>query len=207
MKQQILFAAIAATAILASPVGAFEAGDWTFKTGMTNVDPKQNNGSPADLDVVVDDDASLSLTGQYFFTPAVSLELLASLPFEHEYTVAGLGTGSTKHLPPTLSVQYHFNSAGKVIPYVGVGVNYTTFFSQKASGALEAFLAGSELKLDDSTGLALQAGVDYMLTDQLFFNVDVRYISIEPDAKLDGAKIGTVKINPTTVGLNIGYRF
>jgi len=38
-------------------------------------------------------------------------------------------------------------------------------------------------------------------------NVDLRYIDIEPDLKLNGTKIGTVKINPTTVGLNVGYRF
>ncbi|MGV7244750.1 OmpW family outer membrane protein, partial [Caballeronia sp. M23-90] len=28
-------------------------------------------------------------------------------------------------LPPTLLLQYYFNAAGKIRPYVGAGLNYT----------------------------------------------------------------------------------
>lgn len=207
MKKQMIIALAAVAAMASGTVSAFEAGDWIFKAGSTNVDPKQNNGSPAGLDVVVDDDTSLSLTGAYFFTPALAIELLASLPFEHEYTAGGLASGSTKHLPPTLTLQYHFNSGGTFIPYVGVGFNYTYFFSQKQSGELEAALAPAKAELDDSYGYAVQAGIDYMFTDKLFMNVDVRYIDIEPDLKVGGSKVGKVEIDPTTVGINVGYRF
>ena len=34
-----------------------------------------------------------------------------------------------RHPPPTVSVQWHFNPGGKVNPFVGLGLNYTTFFS------------------------------------------------------------------------------
>ena len=213
MNKQMIIALAAVAAMASGTASAFEAGDWVFKAGTTNVDPEQKNGSPAGLDVVVDDDSSLSLTGGYFITSAIAVELLASLPFEHDYAVAGLVGGSTKHLPPTLSIQYHFNSGGTFIPYVGIGVNYTTFFSQKTYGLLEEFrqspdgLNGAKVELDDSYGLALQAGIDYMFTEKLFMNVDVRYIDIEPDLKVGGSKVGKVEINPTTVGLNVGYRF
>ena len=40
-----------------------------------------------------------------------------------------------------------------------------------------------------------------------FMNVDVRYISIESDASLNGVGIGTVEIDPWIVGLNVGTRF
>jgi len=204
----ISLAALAATSLLISGSAvAYEAGDWRVTAGMTTVDPEQGNGSPAGLDVEVDDDTQLTFTGAYMITPAWGIELLASLPFEHNYTVAGLATGSTKHLPPTLGVQYHFNSAGKLIPYVGLGVNYTIFFSQKTTGALDQYLAGADLELQDSVGVAVQAGVDYMIDDNFFVNLDLRYINIEPDAELNGTKIGTVDINPTTVGLSLGYRF
>jgi outer membrane protein len=202
-----LAAFAAATLLLSGSVMAYEAGDWRATAGMTSIDPEQDNGSPAGLDVAVDDDTQLTFTGAYMITPAWGVELLASLPFEHDYTVAGLATGSTKHLPPTLSAQYHFNSAGRLIPYVGLGVNYTIFFSQKTTGALENFLAGADLELQNSVGVAVQAGVDYMIDDNLFVNLDLRYISIEPDAELNGAKIGTVDINPTTIGLSLGYRY
>ena len=42
-------------------------------------------------------------------------------------------------------------------PFIGGGVNYTRFFSTDTSGAL----AGSELELDDSFGLAVHAGIDF----------------------------------------------
>ena len=211
MKKQMIIAMAAVAAMASGSVMAFEGGDWTFKAGVTNVDPKQGNSGVDGLEIDVSEDSAISLTGAYFFTPGLALELLASTPFEHAYVVSNadgvLGTGSTQHLPPTLSLQYHFNSGGTIIPYVGVGVNYTVFFSQKNSAQLTESLGGATAKLDDSAGYALQAGLDYMFTDQLFMNVDLRYIDIEPDLKVDGTKVGTVKINPTTVGLNVGYRF
>ena len=36
-----------------------------------------------------------------------------------------------------MSLQYHFNSKGKVSPFLGAGLNYTTFFSEDTQGALE----------------------------------------------------------------------
>ena len=84
-------------------------------------------------------------------------------------------------------MQYHFNSGGTFIPYVGLGVNYTYFFSQKNYGDL----AGANAELDDSFGYAVQAGIDYMFTEKLYMNVDVRYIQIEPDLKVGGSKIGS----------------
>jgi outer membrane protein len=207
---QISLVGLAATWMLTSATAfAYEAGDWRATAGMTSVDPEQGNGSLAGgaLDVVVDEDTQLTFTGAYMFTPAWGLELLASLPFEHDFSLNGgtsvVAQGSTKHLPPTLSVQYHFNSAGKLIPYLGLGVNYTIFFSEKTYGALGA----EDLDLDNSVGVALQAGVDYMIDDNFFVNLDLRYIDIESDAKLNGADIGTVDINPTLVGLSLGYRF
>ena len=211
MKKQMILALAAVAAMASGSAFAFEGGDWTFKAGITNVDPKQENSGVDGLDIDVSEDTSLSLLGSYFFTPSLALELLASLPFEHAYVVSdaggALGGGSTKHLPPTLSLQYHFNSGGTIIPYVGAGINYTIFFSQKNDAALTSALGGAKAELDDSVGYALQAGIDYMFTDNLFMNLDLRYIDIEPDLKVGGTKVGTVEIDPTTVGLNIGYKF
>jgi len=211
MKKQMIIALAAVAAMASGSAMAFEGGDWTFKAGITNVDPQQDNSGVDGLDIDVSEDTALSLTGAYFFTPGLALELLASTPFEHAYVVSNetgvLGSGSTQHLPPTLSLQYHFNSGGTIIPYLGVGVNYTIFFSQENSALLTENLGGAKAELDDSAGYALQAGLDYMFTDNLFMNLDLRYIDIEPDLKIGGSKVGTVKINPTTVGINVGYKF
>ncbi|MEE4186150.1 MAG: OmpW family outer membrane protein [Gammaproteobacteria bacterium] len=198
-----LAAAVCLTTAVALPASAYDAGDWTFKAGLTNVDPEQTNGDTAVGELVIDDDSSLSLLGSYFVADNVAIELLASLPFEHDWTVGGLVGGSVQHLPPTLSLQYYFNNNSPFVPYVGLGLNYTIFFSEEAFGDL----AGANVDIEDSFGIAAQVGADYNFTDQLFMNLDVRYIQIESDVKVNGTVIGEAEINPLVVGINVGYRF
>lgn len=203
-SQTLTLAGIAAVAaLLSGPAAAYDAGEWTFKAGLTNIDPEQTNGDTLAGELVIDDDSSLSLLGTYFVADNIGIELLASLPFEHDWTVGGAVGGSVQHLPPTLSVQYFFNNNGPLVPYVGLGLNYTIFFSEEAFGDL----AGANIDLEDSFGIAAQVGADYNFTDQLFMNLDVRYIQIESDVSVNGAVIGEAEINPLVVGLNVGYRF
>ena len=111
--------------------------------------------------------------------------------------------GSTKQLPPTVSLQYHFNGNGKVSPFLGAGVNYTAFFSEDTRGALE----GQNLKLDDSWGLAAHAGIDFAVGQRSAIRVDARWIDIDTDVTLDGAKIGTVNIDPIVYGAAYVMKF
>lgn len=179
---------------------AHEAGDWLVRIGGSQVDPKSNNG-----DVVnVDADSSISATLSYMLTEHWAIDVLAAWPFEHDINLnGGPEVGSTKHLPPTVSVQYHFLPNADFQPYVGLGINYTTFFDEETTGPL----AGSDLSLDDSWGLAAQVGIDWMLGDTWFFNLDARYIDIETDAFLDGAFLEKVEIDPMVYGAHIGFRF
>ena len=107
----------------------------------------------------------------------------------------------TQQLPPVLSLQYHFNGtagAGSVSPFLGVGVNYTTFFNTDTTG----MLAGTDLDLGDSWGAAFHAGVDYKASEKDIVRVDVRYIDIETEAELDGQKLDDVAINPWVFGMS-----
>lgn len=196
-----------AAALVAGIVGggsavAHEAGDWLVKVGVTHIKPKSDNGNVINDSVGIDvgnsTRPSVSLT--YMATENIGLELLGAFPFKHDIDAAGLGNiGSTKHLPPTLSLQWHFLPDSKIQPYVGVGVNYTTFFSTKSSLG--------DLDLSDSWGLAAQVGVDIELNKNWFMNADVRYIDINSKVKLDGQRIGKVHIDPIVATVGIGYRF
>ena len=44
----------------------------------------------------------------YFFTPNIAAELILTYPQKHDVTLDGNNIGTFKHLPPTLSLQYHF---------------------------------------------------------------------------------------------------
>jgi outer membrane protein len=186
---------------LALTAGAADAADWIVRVGGHYVDPKSDN-HPV---VSVDSGQSLTFNATYMLTPNWGVELLAAWPFSHDITLNADGSrvAETKHLPPTLSLQYHFLPDGRIRPYVGAGLNATLFFDEKTTGAL----AGTDLKLDDSFGVAGQLGVDFALSDVWMINVDARWIDIDTDARLDGAGIGSVAIDPWAFGLSVGRRF
>jgi Outer membrane protein W len=181
-------------------VQAEETDRWIWRAGVHTVQPKSNNHAI----VNVDTGTMLTFGGTYLLTPNWGVEVLAALPFQHDINLNGGGqVAETDHLPPTVSVQYHFRPNANVRPYVGAGLNYTLFFDEKTRGAL----AGSKLELDPSFGLAAQAGVDISIGSMWFVNVDARWMDIDTDAKLDGAKIGTVELDPYVYGISIGRRF
>jgi len=202
-----LSCALAAAAVAAAtPALAQSRGDWTLGVGVHQVNPKSDNGTLVGgaLAVNVGSDVKPTITGEYFVADNLGIEVLAALPFKHDIDIDGLGrVGTTKHLPPVVSVQYHFNSKGKVSPFVGAGINYTTFFSEDTTGAL----AGSKLKLEDSWGLAAHAGVDCTISTNGVLRVDARWIDIDSRVKLDGEKIGTVNIDPLVYGVAYVHRF
>lgn len=210
--RQLGLIAAAAAALLSVPVAqAAEKGDLFFRLGATNIDPDDDNGfvRALDLDLEVDDDTSITFTGSYMFTDNFAVELLAATPFEHDIKVDTLGkVGSVKHLPPTLSAQWHFWPDKQITPYVGAGINWTLFFDEDTSGAL----SDGDIDVDsNSFGPALQAGVDIDINEQWFVNFDFRYIKIDTEADITIPGVGRedvdVDIDPNLYGFHVGYRF
>jgi outer membrane protein len=194
----VLLASMAATATSAAQ--AQESNEWIWRAGVHSVQPKSDNG---DL-VTVDSAVTLTFNATYLFSPSWGIEVLAALPFSHDINLNGGGkVAETKHLPPTVSLQYHFNPNGSFRPYMGAGLNYTLFFSEKTSGVL----TGTKLKLDPSFGPAAQVGIDIALNADWAINVDARWMDIDTDAHVNGVDVGTVEIDPYAFGLSIGRRF
>lgn len=187
----------ALVAVLAMPALAQQAGDWTVGVGVGSVMPKDDNGTVAgNLDVEVDNDTRPTLTVEYFLRDNIGIELLAATPFEHDVNIDGVGkVGTVKHLPPTLSLNYHFETNTPFKPYIGAGLNWTSFWGEKTSGPL----AGADLDLKHSFGVALQAGADYWVNDKSAIRGTLRWIDIDSDVYLNGAKVGTVEIDPLVV--------
>jgi outer membrane protein len=195
-----LSAAIALSIGFAGTAAAFEPGDWLVRVGASYVSPGSNNHET----VSVESATSATINFSYMMTDCWALELLAAYPFKHDLELQdGTKIGSTEHLPPTLSLQYHFRPTENFQPYIGVGINYTNFFSEKTTGPL----TGTDLSLGDSWGLAGQIGFDVLFNDTWFFNVDARYIDIDTKATLDGASLGKVEVDPLVFGGHIGFRF
>jgi len=205
MNLRLASLALLAAAAASSPAFAQSAGDWTLGVGVHVVDPKSNGGN---LDATalglgplpttrVDSDLRPTITGEYFIRDGLGIEVLAALPFEHKIKIDGVGkVGSTKQLPPVVSLQYHFNTGSKVSPFVGLGVNYTKFFNERTQGPL----AGTKLKLDASWGLAGHVGVDIQLNPRYALRLDARYVDISSDVRVNGLKVGKADIDPLVYG-------
>ena len=178
-----------------SQVMAYEAGDIMIKAGVIHVAPKDDSGFG---DVKVKGDTQLGLTATYMVTSQVGIELLAATPFKHSIEVDGDRIGTTKQLPPTISVQYYpMDSASAWQPYVGAGLNMTFFFD-------EAGAADTLGPLSDSFGLSVSAGLNYNIDDNLLANVGIWYMDL--DTELEGIK-EEVEIDPLVVMAGIGYKF
>ncbi len=210
MKLQSLVLATAA-ALTMTTAFAVPAGTWSVAAGAHMVDPKSDNGQLANgtLAVEVDDDIRPTISGEYFIANNVGIELLAAIPFHHDITLTDNAgneiDAETQHLPPTLSVQYHFDGYDlpmNVKPFVGVGVNYTTFFKERI------YLGnGNDLELDDSVGVAGHVGLDIPFAPTESFRIDARYMDIKTDASLNGTDIGEVDISPWVYGVAFVKQF
>jgi len=181
------------------------AEDWTFKVGAHQVEPRSNNGvlGGGTLRADVSGDWRPTFTIERLLTPNWGIELLAATPFKHEVRLNGVTAAEVSHLPPTLSVLYHFNPGGRVSPFIGVGLNYTAFFDVHERGPL----AGTQLTLDKSWGAAAHAGLDFAINERWLVAVDLRWMDIDTDARVNGASVGTVNIDPLAYGVALGYRF
>jgi outer membrane protein len=227
---KLAVALLAATGIstVATPVMAYEAGDWLIRGRIINVNPNDDSGdlvlngtTNLGEGVTVDDDTVPELDITYMLSPNWGVELILGYS-EHTVrthkqagaVVETLGSKDvidTKVLPPTLTLQYHFAPNSDIRPYVGAGINYTHFFDEEVPNKSGVSQSGDDVELDDSWGLAVQAGVDIALDDVWFVNMDVKYIDIDTTAKFKGTAVGRAKINadinPFVFGVGIGRSF
>ena len=218
MKKVLTLAVAAALAGGAAMSHAYEPGDWILRVGATTVAPDADSDEVPGLGVTVDvdDNTQLGIIPAWMVTEHWGLELLAATPFSHDIDVNEIDAqaGETKHLPPTLTVQwYPRGHKDGWQPYFGVGLNYTYFFDEEADSDLEGIVGKADLDLDDSFGLSASAGVDIPFGENWMFNAGVWYIDIDTTAtvtlrEMDNAKVKfDVDIDPWVYNIGIAYKF
>jgi outer membrane protein len=190
----------------AVPAHAVQKGDWLIRGGLGRVSPTGESGTVPVVGGKVEagNSTNLAVNFTYMLSDDMGVELLGALPFSHDITHNSLGkVGETKELPPTLILLYNFSPKSGVRPYAGIGLNYTTFFSEKTTGAL----AGTSLKLDDSFGLAVEVGVDVDLNKDWFFNASLWRMNIDTVANSSALGKFDVAIDPWALFVGVGKRF
>lgn len=231
MRTTLFASSLLALAIAAPSVQAHQAGDIIVRAGAVTVQThestsgvKGDRGTLATLGNIggkasINNDTQLGLNFAYMVTDNWGVELLAATPFKHNVSIKGTQApavadgklGSFKHLPPTLSAVYYPMDSGSVFqPYVGLGVNYTTFFDESVSSSAKQ-RGFTSLNINDSWGWAAQVGADYMLTDNIMLNGQIRYIDIDTTAYASHKDLGRAKVNvdvkPWVYMVGLGYKF
>ena len=191
MKAAKLCPYVAAGMLLA---GTASAQQWMGRVRVIDIEPDVT-ASLNGLDVKSAVVPELDFT--YFVNKNIGIELILGTA-KHDVTLNGAKLGTVRHIPPTLTAQYHFMPDGPFRPYAGVGLNYTIFRDVKLGG----------LDVDRSSfGPALQVGADIPVAPNLFLNLDLKKIWIKTDVTSGGAHVSDLKINPWVFGVGIGMKF
>ena len=190
--------ALALCALVSAPAFAQPGseGPWLVRARAVHLD--SSNGDSTPLALSINNKWLPELDISYFFTPQIAAELVLTVPQKQTLSASGTPIGSFKHLPPTLTLQYHFQAPG-FKPYVGAGLNYTRISSVDLPAGVTVDR--------NSFGPALQAGVDIPLAPHLSLNIDVKKVYIRTDVAAAGSTLGTFKVDPVLFGIGLGWRF
>jgi outer membrane protein len=198
MKKILIAAAVGMLA-----VGSVAAQESPWLVRARAVHLNMANVDSTGLGLTVNDKTIPEVDISYFFSKNIAAELILTVPQKQHVYSNGADLGTFKHLPPTLTVQYHFTDFAGYKPYVGAGLNYTQITAEQisAGGTNNVTLS------DKSIGGALQAGVDIPLTKQVSLNIDVKKVYLKTHVYVGGADGGTLKLDPVLFGVGVGYRF
>jgi outer membrane protein len=194
---------------------AADEGKWMVRLRALNIKPADTSDANGDLALAADavsiDKATVpEVDFSYFFTPKLALELiLATAKQDVSVTLDGTKTniGSFRHIPPTLTLQYHFLPDGTFQPYVGAGLNYTIISSPDLNTDGRD-LGGATWDISKhSFGWAVNAGFDLKIAEKWFVNLDIKKVKIKADVSTEGTKITTVHMDPLLIGVGVGVRF
>jgi outer membrane protein len=213
--KKILSLALAAALALGFTAAQAQDANNAVKVGVTRYDThsKTNGisgiGVPPGADATTDDATTIIFVYERLFTPNIGLEFVLGIPptihAKATGSVAFLGDNvlSAKNLAPTLLLNYHFFSPGDTWrPYVGAGINYTKFTDVKSSLA-------PDVKLGDSTGLAVQVGLNYALTKDVDLFASVAKLNVKSKVVAVGTTVLTTTIDfrPIVYSAGVSYRF
>ncbi|MBQ4833081.1 outer membrane beta-barrel protein [Pseudoalteromonas sp. MMG010] len=193
----------------------------SVNVGAINVNPDDSSSAidqNSALGLKGSDNTQLGITVDYAFNEKWVLELIAATPFSHDVQGSGAIEGNNiatiKQLPPSLIAQYHFlDSSNKLRPFIGVGVNYTTFFDEQPTAALKSVLGTDDVtvELDDSFGFVAQVGANYKIDSNWGLHAMVSLMDIDTDATVyangEKALTSTVELDPVVAMFAVKYSF
>jgi outer membrane protein len=133
-------------------------------------------------------------------------ETLGSVPYN------GQVISTARWFAPSLLLNYKFlDDTAALRPYVGIGVNYTNFFSRQSTAAGNAVTGGpTSISLPSSVGPLADVGLSYRITDRFraYASYSVSYVHSRLTADTAGLIHTTnIDFNPRALVVSVGYSF
>jgi outer membrane protein len=204
MNTRWLVAAAALAALPLSSVQAQDTGTWLVRARALHLDAANKDSTGFGLSINNKTFPEVDIS--YFFSPNLAAELVLTYPQKQRLhsSVVGAEIGTFKHLPPTLTLQYHVTGLSGFRPYVGAGLNYTNLSSVHFRSNVDALKLGVK---HSSVGWAVQAGVDVPVGGGWLVNVDLKKVQIDTTVYSAGKSVGKFKVDPVLASVGIGKRF
>ena len=126
-RNQIMKKIVIAAAVytLLSGAAFAEQSPWMVRARAVGLD--MSNKDSTGLGLNVNNKTIPEIDISYFINKNLAVELILTVPQKQTVNSTALGTdiGTFKHLPPVITLQYHFDNFADLKPYVGAGLNYT----------------------------------------------------------------------------------
>jgi len=199
-----LATAVALACALVAPAVHAQTKEGNFVVRLRALHLDSANKDTTGLGLSINNKTFPELDISYFITPNLATELILTYPQKQTLYSNGSEIGSLKHLPPTMTVQYHM-PMGAFRPYAGLGLNATNFSDVQFSPAVVSALHPNVKRM--SYGAAAQVGADYALGGAWLLNIDVKKVQIKTKVYSGTAEAGTFKVDPLLVSVGVGMRF
>ena len=190
----------AAPTRIAAQDRASDAPAWTFTTRLLATG-SSDESEPAGYKVysAITLEASLRRTlsrvlGAELTVRTESREVDSLVPTGEDHRL-----GSLELLPLNLLLQLRLPTSGRLRPYAGAGVNLTVAWEK--SGELDS------TDMPASVAPAVQLGADWELSPTALLNLDLRWNGMTADLENGGAPLASLKMDPISLGVGVGFRF
>ena len=219
MKKSLI--AILVAGLMAPALSFAEKGDFVVRARVAHISPDTSSElykSGVGDKLVVDSNTIPEIDFSYYITKNIATELILATGTRHDVNIsgganAGAKLGSVNLLPPTLTIQWHFNPDQTFDPYAGAGISYIRAMDNNLASTVgitnrATVAAGTPIHIDRNMwGPALQAGIDVNLQDKWLVNLDVKKIWFSADVFTGSTKIDSLDIDPWVVSFGIGKKF
>ena len=214
MKLRVIVLLIVTIASWAVPAAA-QKGTWSmgFNLISASTNAETEPGQQTDSSVTIGDGYAIGFEGTYGLTRTVAVELSLSTGERDLGTTGGaldgVGAGSFWVMPATVTAKWMIPMYGHFSPYVGGGVTYPFSHSYERTDALST-LGIYEVEIKGRAGLALQAGVDYDVTERWYCTIDLKYLDLSGELELrrsNGSLFQRLELDGNQFQIEAGFGF